>query len=179
MSNRTTFVAPLSAAASAAAKHLSGGSHGHGHAVSGAVSAAFRASVSQSSGVTLRTAAVAPLASLSSQKRFYAAGYNKEPLTVLADGADATVPPKNKYLKDTAKYSDAGSRNAAYTLIGAFGFVQAVAVKDIAVNLVSSLAASADVLALAKIEVNQADIPEGKNVVLKVSLHFYSRRPSF
>ncbi|KAJ3023172.1 UNVERIFIED_CONTAM: hypothetical protein HDU68_008738, partial [Siphonaria sp. JEL0065] len=99
--------------------------------------------------------------------RSYAAGYNKEPLTVLANGADATTPPPNKYLKDGSKYSDTGSRNAAYTLIGAFGVVQAVAVKDIAVNLVSSLAASADVLALAKIEVNQADIPEGKNVVLK------------
>ncbi|KAJ3016043.1 UNVERIFIED_CONTAM: hypothetical protein HDU68_012453 [Siphonaria sp. JEL0065] len=161
--NKTTFVAPLGKAASAAAKHLAGSSHGHGHgAASGVLSAAFR----PTAGV-VRTAHIAPLQTPLSQRRHYAAGYNKEPLTVLANGADATTPPANKYLKDKASYSDAGSRNAAYTLIGAFGFVQAVAVKDIAVNLVSSLAASADVLALAKIEVNQADIPEGKNVVLK------------
>ncbi|KAJ3068253.1 ubiquinol--cytochrome-c reductase catalytic subunit rip1 [Podochytrium sp. JEL0797] len=118
-------------------------------------------------GAVLKTGLVAPLALRASQHRAYAAGYNSEPLTVLPKGADATAVPKSKYLKQGKEYSDSGSRNMAYGLIGAFGVVQAVAVKDIAVNLVSSLAASADVLALAKIEIKQADIPEGKNVVLK------------
>ncbi|KAI8613416.1 Rieske [2Fe-2S] iron-sulfur domain-containing protein [Chytriomyces sp. MP71] len=157
---------------SAAAAHL-------GRASAGAVSLSgnFRASVSPLAGVSLKTAYVGLCASPSqprsqlntppfspSQKRRYA---TKAPLSVLEDGADSTAPPANKYLKNSANYSDAGSRNLAYGLIGAFGVVQAVAVKNIAVDLVSSLAASADVLALAKIEVNQADIPEGKNVVLK------------
>ncbi|KAJ3232542.1 hypothetical protein HDU81_002865 [Chytriomyces hyalinus] len=112
---------------------------------------------------SMQTALVAQLSR--TQIRNYAA--NKLPMTVLGDGESTTAPPPSKYLKDKASYSDARSRNVAYGLIGAFGFVQAVAAKNIAVNLVGTLAASADVLALAKIEVNQADIPEGKNVVLK------------
>ncbi|KAI9332987.1 ubiquinol-cytochrome c reductase iron-sulfur subunit [Obelidium mucronatum] len=159
---KTVFVAALAAkpspaAAVRAAAHGAHGSHG-----SHVLSAAFRPTAAAA-----RTAYVAPLQSLASQRRNYAAGYNKEPLTVLAPGGDSTAPPANKYLKDKASYSDSRSRNVAYSLIGAFGFVQAVSAKNIAVNLVGSLAASADVLALAKIEVNQADIPEGKNVVLK------------
>ncbi|KAJ3406262.1 hypothetical protein HDU80_011613 [Chytriomyces hyalinus] len=112
---------------------------------------------------SMQTALVAQLSR--AQIRNYAA--NKLPMTVLGEGESTTAPPPSKYLKDKASYSDSRSRNVAYGLIGAFGFVQAVAAKNIAVNLVGTLAASADVLALAKIEVNQADIPEGKNVVLK------------
>ncbi|KAJ3238917.1 hypothetical protein HDU81_006928 [Chytriomyces hyalinus] len=136
-------------------------SHGHSHAH--AVSAPFLARTSPVP--TVRTALVAPLPQPRGQIRHYAA--NKLPMTVLADGQSTTAPPPSKYLKNGASYSDSRSRNVAYGLIGAFGFVQAVAAKNIAVNLVGTLAASADVLALAKIEVNQADIPEGKNVVLK------------
>ncbi|KAJ3390056.1 ubiquinol--cytochrome-c reductase catalytic subunit rip1 [Entophlyctis sp. JEL0112] len=99
------------------------------------------------------------------QRRFYAAA--KPSVTVLSAGGDQTAPPPSKYLRDPASYSDASSRNVAYSLIGTFGFVQAVAYKNIVTDYVSSLAASADVLALAKVEVNQADIPVGKNVVIK------------
>ncbi|KAI8611597.1 Rieske [2Fe-2S] iron-sulfur domain-containing protein [Chytriomyces sp. MP71] len=159
LANKTTYVASVSSKASAAAAHL-----GRASKSATSLSSGFRASVSPLTGVSLKTSYVAPVAAFASQKRHYA---SKAPLSVLENGADSTVPPANKYLKDSAKYSDAGSRNLAYGLIGAFGVVQAVAVKNIAVDLVSSLAASADVLALAKIEVNQADIPEGKNVVLK------------
>ena len=34
-------------------------------------------------------------------------------------------------------------------------------------QFISSMSASADVLAMAKIEINLADIPEGKNAVFK------------
>ena len=39
--------------------------------------------------------------------------------------------------------------------------------KAVATEFVMSMAASADVLALAKIEVNLSDIPEGKNMTYK------------
>ncbi|KAJ1565485.1 hypothetical protein HK405_012248, partial [Cladochytrium tenue] len=71
---------------------------------------------------------------------------------------------------DLSKYDDYASKNASYFLIGAFGFVQLVATKNIVVDLVGTLSASADVLALAKIEVDKDAIPEGKNVVVKVGV---------
>jgi ubiquinol-cytochrome c reductase iron-sulfur subunit len=52
-------------------------------------------------------------------------------------------------------FSSGGSIPAAY------------ATKVVVAELVSTLSASADVLAMAKIEVNLADIPEGKNVTFK------------
>ena len=39
--------------------------------------------------------------------------------------------------------------------------------KSVVTHFVSSLSASADVLALAKIEINLNDIPEGKNITFK------------
>ena len=45
--------------------------------------------------------------------------------------------------------------------------VGAYSAKTIVTQLISSLSASADVLALAQIEVKLGDIPEGKNVTLK------------
>ncbi|KAI8844252.1 ubiquinol-cytochrome c reductase iron-sulfur subunit, partial [Chytridium lagenaria] len=52
-------------------------------------------------------------------------------------------------------------------LIGTYGFVQAAAVKNVVTDLLVSLAPSADVLALSKVEVDTASIPEGKNLVIK------------
>lgn len=61
----------------------------------------------------------------------------------------------------------AANRNFSYFMIGSFGALTAVAAKSAVVDVVSTLSASADVLALAKIEVAMASIPEGKNVVVK------------
>jgi ubiquinol-cytochrome c reductase iron-sulfur subunit len=52
-----------------------------------------------------------------------------------------------------------------------------VALKSIVTDLVGTLSASADVLAMAKVEVDKSAIPEGKNLVIKVrrtaSHHLY------
>ncbi|KAJ3195418.1 hypothetical protein HK101_000260 [Irineochytrium annulatum] len=99
------------------------------------------------------------------QKRFYA---SKAPVTAVAQDADVTAPPDQfPYRKNLATYDEHASRNLAYLMIGTYGFVQAVAVKNVVTDLLVSMAPSADVLALAKVEVDQASIPEGKNVVIK------------
>lgn len=43
----------------------------------------------------------------------------------------------------------------------------AYAAKTVVTEFISSMSASADVLAMAKIEIKLADIPEGKNVTFK------------
>ena len=41
------------------------------------------------------------------------------------------------------------------------------AAKSVVLKFISSMSASADVLALAKIEVNMSDVPEGKSMTFK------------
>lgn len=47
-------------------------------------------------------------------------------------------------------------------MVGALGALGASSVKSTAVDMLSNMAASADVLALAKIEVEMGSIPEGE-----------------
>ncbi|KIR29407.1 ubiquinol-cytochrome c reductase, iron-sulfur subunit [Cryptococcus deuterogattii 99/473] len=59
------------------------------------------------------------------------------------------------------------TRNVSYFMVGALGALGASSVKSTAVDMLSNMAASADVLALAKIEVEMGAIPEGKNLIVK------------
>jgi len=52
-------------------------------------------------------------------------------------------------------------------MVGSLGVLSASVAKSTVTEFLSTLAASADVLALAKVEVDLADIPEGKNVIIK------------
>ncbi|KAJ3316389.1 hsp70 nucleotide exchange factor fes1 [Gonapodya sp. JEL0774] len=52
-------------------------------------------------------------------------------------------------------------------MVGALGAVTAVGAKASVVDFLSNLSASADVLALAKVEVDLTTIPEGKNAIIK------------
>lgn len=70
--------------------------------------------------------------------------------------------------------SDADSRESSgkrqsfsYLIVGSGAVGGAYAAKTLVTDFVSSMSASADVLAMAKIEVKLADIPEGKNVTFK------------
>ncbi|XP_072937121.1 cytochrome b-c1 complex subunit Rieske, mitochondrial [Epargyreus clarus] len=54
-----------------------------------------------------------------------------------------------------------------YLIAGAGGVAGAYAAKSVVTQFVTSMAAAADVLALAKIEIKLADIPEGKSVTFK------------
>ncbi|KDQ13741.1 hypothetical protein BOTBODRAFT_160352 [Botryobasidium botryosum FD-172 SS1] len=63
--------------------------------------------------------------------------------------------------------SSSSNRALSYFVVGSAGVLSASSAKSTVVDLLTSMSASADVLALAKIEVEMATIPEGKNVIVK------------
>jgi len=63
--------------------------------------------------------------------------------------------------------SEVGSKVSSYLVVGLGALGATYGAKAIVTMFVSSMAPSADVLAMAKIEVKLADIPEGKNVTFK------------
>jgi len=87
---------------------------------------------------------------------------------------DVKVPNFDEYRNAYTENANESSKAHAddkqtYSYISTFGIGLATAygAKAIVRDVVSNLAPSADVLALAKIEVKLSDIPEGKNVTLK------------
>ncbi|XP_067624886.1 cytochrome b-c1 complex subunit Rieske, mitochondrial [Eurosta solidaginis] len=86
---------------------------------------------------------------------------------------DLQVPDFSAYRRESVKTPNrkddsAESRKAfSYMVVGAGAVASAYAAKGLVTTFVSSMSASADVLALAKIEVKLGDIPEGKSVTFK------------
>lgn len=87
---------------------------------------------------------------------------------------DISIPDFSAYRRnDTqdpkAKYSETIDKrqNFTYLIAAAGGAGGAYAAKSLVTHFVSSMAAAADVLALAKIEIKLSDIPEGKSVTFK------------
>lgn len=60
-----------------------------------------------------------------------------------------------------------GRRASTYVILAGGGMVTAHGTKNVVAQFLSSMGATADVLALAKIEVDLTTIPEGKNAVFK------------
>lgn len=88
--------------------------------------------------------------------------------------SDMEVPDFSYYrrsgVKDpAAKNSDTTSSRHAFTYLmaGGLGVTGAYSAKAIVSQFLTTMSASADVLALAKIEVKLSDIPEGKNMTFK------------
>lgn len=63
--------------------------------------------------------------------------------------------------------STSTNRGVAYFMIGSLGLVSASVAQSTVTEFLATMSASADVLALAKVEVELASIPEGKNVIIK------------
>ncbi|KZS96171.1 ubiquinol-cytochrome c r [Sistotremastrum niveocremeum HHB9708] len=63
--------------------------------------------------------------------------------------------------------SDSGNRALSYFMVGSMGVISASTAKSTITEFLGTMAASADVLALAKVEIELGDIPEGKNVIIK------------
>ncbi|ORZ39518.1 Rieske [2Fe-2S] iron-sulfur domain-containing protein [Catenaria anguillulae PL171] len=84
--------------------------------------------------------------------------------TTVAKASAAEMPDFSAYKKTSSAAND---RNFAYFMVGSTGFLTAVAAKNTVHDFLTNLSASADVLALAKVEVDLTTIPEGKNVVVK------------
>lgn len=85
---------------------------------------------------------------------------------------DIQVPDFSAYRKDAAAgktQDDTQNSSRAFTYLMMAGTWTATAYggKNIAREFIATMSASADVLALAKIEVKLADIPEGKSAVFK------------
>lgn len=77
---------------------------------------------------------------------------------------------RRKEVKDPhtpSRDSEDARKMGSYMLMAAGGVGAAYAAKNTVTKFVASMAASADVLALAKIEIKLADIPEGKNQTFK------------
>ena len=66
-----------------------------------------------------------------------------------------------------AQSSQESRKSFTYLVAGATGVVSAIAAKSTVMNFLTTLSASADVMAMSKIEVDLAGIPAGKNVVVK------------
>ncbi|ORE06236.1 Rieske Fe-S protein [Rhizopus microsporus var. microsporus] len=85
--------------------------------------------------------------------------------TQVRHNSTTTIPDFSKYKK--TKHSGEASRNYAYMMVGATGLVSAAGAQATVSDFLANMSASADVLALAKAEVDLASIPEGKNVTIK------------
>jgi ubiquinol-cytochrome c reductase iron-sulfur subunit len=72
---------------------------------------------------------------------------------------------------DFSKYKSSGSQDSnkvfGYFMAGTMGVLSAAGAKATVQDFLVNMSASADVLALAKVEVDLSNIPEGKNVILK------------
>jgi len=87
---------------------------------------------------------------------------------------DIHVPDWTSYRKNSVKDPEVRSSNSedtrknfTYLIAGGLGASSVYATKSVVTHFVSSMSASADVLALAKIEIKLGDIPEGKSVTFK------------
>lgn len=77
-------------------------------------------------------------------------------------------PDFTHYLNNAGKSGDSGkSRDFTYFMVGSYGLLGAAAAKSTVEGFLTTMSASADVLAMAKAEVKLGAIPLGKNVVVK------------
>jgi len=87
---------------------------------------------------------------------------------------DLKVPDFDAYRRDTTKDSRSDPKESmasratfSYLITGSSVVTGAYVAKSVVSEFISSMSASADVLALAQIEVKMADVPEGKSVTFK------------
>ncbi|TQW00811.1 hypothetical protein V2A60_001851 [Cordyceps javanica] len=96
---------------------------------------------------------------------------------VRADGAAASYSSpfkgtsKGSEIPDFGKYMSAkpegNNKLFSYFMVGAMGALTAAGAKSTVQEFLVNMSASADVLAMAKVEVDLNTIPEGKNVIIK------------
>jgi ubiquinol-cytochrome c reductase iron-sulfur subunit len=78
---------------------------------------------------------------------------------------------KSSRVPDFSKYMSKGKGNSnaliSYFMVGTLGAISAAGAKSTVQEFLVNMSASADVLAMAKVEVDLNAIPEGKNVIIK------------
>jgi len=86
---------------------------------------------------------------------------------------DIKTPDFSDYRRDSTKRAASRAESAeerkafSYLIVGGAAVASAYSAKAIVHQFISSMSATADVLALAKIEIKLGDIPEGKSVTFK------------
>ncbi|XP_034507336.1 cytochrome b-c1 complex subunit Rieske, mitochondrial-like, partial [Ailuropoda melanoleuca] len=96
------------------------------------------------------------------------------PSTVRFAHSDVTVPDFSDYRRSDVQNSTKSSQDSvdnrrgfSYLVTGVTAVATAYAAKNIVTEFVMTMSASADVLAMSKIEIKLSDIPEGKNMAFK------------
>ncbi|KAI8804566.1 ubiquinol cytochrome reductase [Cladochytrium replicatum] len=115
---------------------------------------------------TCKQSSLRPLpVSAAVQRRFYA---SPPPAYVGGPDSDPTTPPDTSfYQSPPSSYDTTTARTFSYFMVGSLLTVTSVGMKNFITDYVVTLSASADVLAMAKVEVDISSIPEGKNVIVK------------
>ncbi|SCU98223.1 LAFA_0G16424g1_1 [Lachancea sp. 'fantastica'] len=106
----------------------------------------------------LRTSFRSSLQTMKAQSRLLSS-------SVVSAKSTYRTPDFGDYIKE--KQDADKSRSYAYFMVGSLGLLSSAGAKSTVETFITSMSASADVLAMAKVEVNLAAIPEGKNVVVK------------
>jgi ubiquinol-cytochrome c reductase iron-sulfur subunit len=81
--------------------------------------------------------------------------------------AAAKVDPEVPDFRNYEAASPNMNRAVQYLMVGGFGVLSASAAKSTVTEFLGTMAASADVLAMAKVELDLNSVPEGKNVIIK------------
>ncbi|XP_069757797.1 cytochrome b-c1 complex subunit Rieske, mitochondrial [Narcine bancroftii] len=88
--------------------------------------------------------------------------------------SDVSIPDFSDYRRQDVQDSGKSSKNScdarkgfSYLITGTTAVMGAYVAKNVVTQFVTSMSASADVLALSKVEVKLGDIPEGKNMTFK------------
>ncbi|GBC48846.1 ubiquinol-cytochrome c r [Rhizophagus irregularis] len=85
--------------------------------------------------------------------------------SAVVDSSKSTIVPDFSHYKKNSGPNT--SRAFTYLMVGATGALTAAGSKAFVTDFLANLSASADVLAMAKVEVDLAKIPEGKNLTIK------------
>lgn len=100
--------------------------------------------------------------------------FRAAPASVRCVHNDVAVPDFSAYRRQDVQDANASSQGSSdsrkgfsYLMTAASGVATAYVAKNVVTQFISSLSASADVLALSKIEIKLSDIPEGKNMAFK------------
>ncbi|KAI9893175.1 MAG: hsp70 nucleotide exchange factor fes1 [Vezdaea aestivalis] len=86
------------------------------------------------------------------------------PFRGMGNNPTTNIPDFSKYRN---KGGQTGSKVFQYFMVGTMGALTAAGAKATVQDFLVNMSASADVLAMAKVEVDLAAIPEGKNVLIK------------
>ncbi|KAK7958344.1 cytochrome c reductase iron-sulfur subunit [Apiospora sp. TS-2023a] len=109
-----------------------------------------------------KTATLRSVRALSTSSSLRDAGNYSSPFK--GDSRASKIPDWGSYM---SKNSLGANNLVSYFMVGAMGAITAAGAKSTVQEFLKNMSASADVLAMAKVEVDLNAIPEGKNVIIK------------